>query len=293
MPSALMDMHHLQVAAISVLRLCAWLVLLSVVFLPLERLFALHPQKIFRKAIAVDLGYYFLSSLLPGLLLAFPLSVVAWQAHRMVPGAVQATVTAWPFWLRAAMGLVVGEVGFYWGHRWSHAIPFLWRFHAIHHSAEHMDFMVHTRVHPVDMVFTRLAGLTPLYVLGLAGPLSASGSLVALLLTLTATMWGFFIHANLRWRLGPLEWLVATPAFHHWHHTLAEPLDRNFASMLPWLDRLFGTYHLPRGQWPATYGIKAELPRSLVGQLLHPLHSQPNAPAHGLANAPVQPGGAG
>ena len=49
-------------------------------------------------------------------------------------------------------------------------------------------------------------------------------------------VWGFFIHANLRWRLGPLEWLVATPAFHHWHHSRNDHINRNYASTLPLLD---------------------------------------------------------
>ena len=258
---------------VEMLRLCVWLSLLAVIFLPLERRFALHPQKILRRAIGVDLCYYFLSSLLPGLLLAVPLSLVAWSVHRLVPHALHAAVAAWPFWLRAATALLVGEIGFYWGHRWSHEIPLLWRFHCIHHGAEHMDFMVHTRAHPVDMVFTRLVGLVPLYVLGLANPVGVSGSLVPLLITLVATIWGFFIHANLRWRLGPLEWLVATPAFHHWHHTLNGPIDRNYASMLPWLDRVFGTHHLPRDRWPTTYGIEAEMPALLRQQLVRPFRA--------------------
>jgi sterol desaturase/sphingolipid hydroxylase (fatty acid hydroxylase superfamily) len=83
-------------------------------------------------------------------------------------------------------------------------------------------------------------------------------------------MWGFFIHSNLRWRLGPLEWLISTPAFHHWHHTLREPRDRNYASMLPCMDWIFGTYYLPR-EWPSAYGTETPLPASLGGQLLYPL----------------------
>jgi sterol desaturase/sphingolipid hydroxylase (fatty acid hydroxylase superfamily) len=64
--------------------------------------------------------------------------------------------------------------------------------------------------------------------------------------------------------------LIATPAFHHWHHTLGEPRDRNYASMLPCMDRLFGTWHLPRKQWPSSYGIDAKLPDSLGMQLIYP-----------------------
>ena len=267
--------QHAHGLAIDFLRLCLWLLILAVIFIPLERLFALRPEKIFRRAVAVDLGYYFLSSLLPGLLLSVPLALVAWGAKAVVPGAVHHAVAAWPMWLRVVAALLVGETGFYWGHRWSHEIPFLWRFHSIHHSAEHMDFLVNTRAHPVDMVFTRLCGLVPLYVLGLAGPVGAAGSLIPLLIVLVGTIWGFFIHANLRWRFGPLEQVVATPAFHHWHHTLDGQIDKNYAAMLPALDRLFGTFHLPRREWPTDYGVQHEIPRSLGGQLVHPLIRQP------------------
>jgi sterol desaturase/sphingolipid hydroxylase (fatty acid hydroxylase superfamily) len=270
-----LDEQHLWALLIDLFRLSLWLLILSAIFLPLERLFALHPQKIFRKAIAVDLGYYFLSSLLPGLLLAVPLSFVAWGAHRVVPHSMLTAVAGLPLWLRAITGLVVGEIGFYWGHRWTHEIPMLWRFHAIHHSAEHLDYMVNTRAHPVDLLFVRLCGLVPLYVLGLANPFTAAGSLVPLLIVMVATVWGFFIHANVRWRLGPLEWVIASPAFHHWHHTLAEPRDRNYASMLPWMDRIFGTHFLPRNRWPTAYGIDAEMPDSLGGQLSYPLRRSP------------------
>ncbi len=273
---AFLDQQHLLAFLVSVARLSAWLLLLAVIFLPLERLFALHPQKFFRKALAQDLGYYFISGLVPGLLLAVPLSLVALGAHAIVPYRVQAAVAAWPLWQRVLAGLVVGEIGFYWGHRWTHEIPFLWRFHSIHHSAEHVYFLISARAHPIDSVFTRLCGLIPVYVLGIATPLTPAGGAVSALLVLVITIWGFLIHANVRWRLGPLEWVIATPAFHHWHHTLGEQRDRNYAPMLPWIDCIFGTYHLPRNQWPTTYGIEAKLPGSLGGQLLYPLRPLPS-----------------
>ena len=109
------------------------------------------------------------------------------------------------------------------------------------------------------MVFTRLCALAPLYAVGLGGPTWApADSVVPALVLVIGTAWGFFIHANVGWRFGALEWVVATPAFHHWHHTLTGPINRNYASMLPWLDRVFGTHHLPPDRWPAQYGVAPE-----------------------------------
>ena len=261
--------HNLVV---SIFGLCVWLVLLSVIFVPLERLFALHPQKIFRKAILTDVAYYFLSSLIPGFLLGAPLALLAWLVHRAMPGALSSSVAAWPAWLRIVAALLVSDIGGYWGHRWTHEIPFLWRFHTIHHSAEHIDFLVSTRAHPVDMVFSRLCALIPLYVLGFAAPVPGAPSLVPVVVLLLGTVWGFFVHANVRWRFGPLEWLIATPAFHHWHHTNeGQPyVNKNYAALLPWVDRLFGTLYLPKDKRPARYGIDEPLPGSLLGQLVGP-----------------------
>lgn len=266
---------HLQALLIDIFRLSVWLMILVVIFVPLERLFAAHPQKILRKGIGVDLGYYFLSSLLPALLLSAPIGLLAWTVHRVIPGSLHVMTASMPIWARILAGMVAGEIGYYWGHRWSHEIPFLWGFHSIHHSAEHIDFLVNTRAHPVDMVFGRFCALVPLYLLGLGGPVGSAGSLVPVIVTLIGTAWGFFIHSNLRWRFGPLEWLISTPAFHHWHHTLNGPINVNYSSTLPWLDRVFGTHYLPHDAWPDAYGIKAKLPDSLVGQLAYPLLPPP------------------
>ena len=267
---------YLPEIAFAAARLCVWLMLLLAIFVPVERLWARRPQKVFRKEFLTDLAYYFLNSLFPKMLLALPLSAVAWCVHYVVPIALYSRAAEMPLWMRFAAAMVVGEAGTYWGHRWMHQIPMLWRFHAIHHSAEEMDWLVNTRAHPVDIIFTRFCGLVPLYVLGLAQPTGNSVDMLPLLYVLAGTVWSFVIHANVCWRFGWLEWLVTSPAFHHWHHTKDGPeyVNKNYAAMLPWLDKCFGTFYLPK-KWPSKYGIDAPVAKGLIGQLVQPFGTEP------------------
>jgi sterol desaturase/sphingolipid hydroxylase (fatty acid hydroxylase superfamily) len=266
---------HLPALLNDILRLCISFAVLCSVFIPLERLCALHRQKVLRQEAAVDIGYYFLNGLLVGVVLSAPLGLVRWGAQQVLPGSLSALLAALPIWQRAVLALVVGEVGYYWGHRLSHEIPFLWRFHAVHHSAREMDFWVNSRAHPVDLVISRMFTLAPIYGLGIANPLSASDNIFAMLILAVGANWSYLIHANVRWRLGRLEWLITSPAFHHWHHTRTGAIDHNYATMLPWMDRIFGTHYLPRGKWPEAYGITAKMPGTLPEQLVYPLFSQP------------------
>jgi sterol desaturase/sphingolipid hydroxylase (fatty acid hydroxylase superfamily) len=252
---------QVQTILLEIIRLSLRLTVVAAIFVPLERLFAAHPQKLLRKGIVVDLGYYVINSLVIAFLLSIPIGLMAWVAHKFLPPCVVAATASLPLWARVLAGVVAGEIGYYWGHRLSHEI---------HHSAQEIDFLVNSRAHPVDLVFGRLCALAPLYALGLGSSARASGSLVPFLVTLMGLTWGFFIHANLKWRFGPLEWLVSTPAFHHWHHTRTGPINRNYSSTLPGLDWIFGSLYLPR-EWPEDYGIKAKLPDTLVDQLVYPL----------------------
>ena len=90
------DLYALFYAAA---KLGVWLAVFAAIFVPIERVFALHSQKIFRKGIAVDLGYYFFTGLLPGLILAPPVSLAVLGIHHFIPGGVLAAIAAWPIWL--------------------------------------------------------------------------------------------------------------------------------------------------------------------------------------------------
>jgi sterol desaturase/sphingolipid hydroxylase (fatty acid hydroxylase superfamily) len=77
--------------------------------------------------------------------------------------------------------------------------------------------------------------------------------------TIFGTIWSFFVHPNLGPRFGVLEKIVATPAFHHWHHAAdgSVAANRNDAAIFPWIDRLFGCHWLPSNRWPERVGLPA------------------------------------
>jgi lathosterol oxidase len=134
----------------------------------------------------------------------------------------------------------------YWVHRACHRVPFLWRFHAVHHSAEAMDWLAGSRLHLVDALLTRALVFAAIAALGF--DLRA----VAAYLVFVGAQ-ATFVHCNTALRLSWLEPFLVTPRFHHWHHA-RELQDVNFAVHLPWLDRLFGTWSMPSG-WPQGYGL--------------------------------------
>jgi lathosterol oxidase len=182
-------------------------------------------------------------------------------------GPLQAAVRALPLPVQFVLAMVLADLFAYASHRLFHAVPVLWRFHAIHHSCQCMDWLASSRLHLVDILITRAVAFIPLYVLGLS-PKALYGYLIF------ASFQGILIHSNLRFDFGPLRHLLVTPQFHHWHHTAErEALDRNFAIHLPLVDWLFGTYYLPEDRWPERYGIEGNpVPDGWLRQLVHPFH---------------------
>jgi sterol desaturase/sphingolipid hydroxylase (fatty acid hydroxylase superfamily) len=240
------------------------ILIIALVFIPLERLLALHPQKVFRRDWGNDVIFLLLNGLLIKLGLLAVIVAVIFAAAWIVPASFQAMVASLPFWIQIPAVILLSDLGFYWTHRLFHAVPWLWRFHSIHHSIEELDWLAASRVHPVDQILTKGASLVPVFALGFS---EWAIGIYALIYQWQSVL----IHSNVRIKFGPLRFLFASPEFHHWHHSNhREARDRNFAGQLSFLDALFGSLHLQRGQVPKTYGLDQPMPQSYLPQLLYP-----------------------
>jgi len=246
------------------------LVLLVVIFVPLERLFPQWPsQGVFRPGWTTDVLHFFVSHLLVQASTFLTLAPAHTLFRWAVRPEIQQAVAAQPLPLQALEIVLVADFTEYWVHRLFHRVGWLWRFHAVHHSSRSMDWLAGSRLHLVDVVVTRGLTFVPLHVLGFATP-----AVYAYLVFVS--FHAVFIHANVRFRFGALERLLVVPRFHHWHHAVA-PIDKNFAVHLPWIDRLFGTHHCPP-EWPGAYGIAGHpVPDGYLQQWVHPLRRERGA----------------
>jgi sterol desaturase/sphingolipid hydroxylase (fatty acid hydroxylase superfamily) len=251
------------------------LLVLGLFFIPLERKFLLHRQNIFRTGWQTDLKHFFLShSGVQLLSFATMIPVQALFAWTLTL-PMQEVIRAQPLWLQFIEVLLVVDLADYWVHRAFHRIPALWNFHAIHHSSRQMDWLAGSRMHVVDILVTRAAAFAPVFVLGFS-PAAVYAYLAFV------SFHAVFIHANVRWRWKRLRWIIATPEFHHWHHTSDEEgIDKNFSVLLPLWDVIFGTAHMP-GHWPKKYGtVKFQPPETWLGQLAYPFRRRRNATPYG------------
>jgi sterol desaturase/sphingolipid hydroxylase (fatty acid hydroxylase superfamily) len=247
-----------------------WLVadglLVVLVLIPLEKAW---PQRVFgarRPGLRTDVAHFVINHLaihgiaLLGLLVAR--SALSWTR----PFALHAAMARLPLPLQILALLVAADLVQYWLHRAMHEVPWLWRVHAVHHSSQRMDSLAGSRIHFLETLMTRSSVYACAFGLGVSFPaLLGFGALIA--------FQGTFIHANVRVRYGLLEHFIVSPRFHHFHHASdAEAIDTNYAGTFPWIDRLFGTHHLPENRYPLRYGtVKDDVPASsILGQQAFP-----------------------
>jgi sterol desaturase/sphingolipid hydroxylase (fatty acid hydroxylase superfamily) len=240
-------------------------VALFVLVVPLEKLFPRHRgQRVRREGLGTDLAFALATPLISfvGLIVAVVAGALslAW-----LPGlALRPVVRALPLPALAVLGAVLFDLAGYWAHRFAHENATLWRFHSVHHSSPTLDWLSGIRVHPLDGL---LIGPPVLLLIASGFPPKVTGGIAGAQLVI-----GLFLHANVRWRLRPLQRIVATPDFHHWHHA-NEPdaVHTNYAAFLPIWDQLFGTYRVPQDRQPAAYGIDEPHPKTFIGLLTAPL----------------------
>ena len=259
-----------------------WMILaflVSAVFVFLKKVFPKYEdQAILRPAWRLDLAYFAMNHLLVGVLLMvgnrFAPAAFGWAIH----DGFQAWVQSLPTAVQLFMLLFCADFVFYWMHRLFHTVPSLWRFHAVHHSSQHMDWLAGSRTHFLETMADRSMVMVPLYLLGTTKEA----------LDLYAVWVGFqavFIHANfefprvLRPLVAPLSYILVTPKFHHWHHSSETPaIDTNYGATFALFDYAFGTAHMPDEHWPVAYGTVSPVPESFTGHFLHPfVYNEPDA----------------
>lgn len=243
-----------------------WVAALSLVFACLVRLMPCNPGMYWwrdARAAATDFTYWFI----------VPLFLRVGRTVMLAVGVVLLfdgedpdilPVKHLPLWAQCLAVLLIQDCFLYGMHRAFHS-RLAWRFHAIHHSPQVLDWTTASRFHPVNHllefaladVAVVLLGFSPAAVIALA-PLNG--------------LYSSMVHANLNWTFGPLRYVFASPVFHRWHHTTQEAgLNKNFASTFPILDVIFGTFYMPAGRVPEVYGNGTpDFPEGFWGQLVHP-----------------------
>jgi sterol desaturase/sphingolipid hydroxylase (fatty acid hydroxylase superfamily) len=243
----------------------------ALVFVPIERLLGQRAQSPLRPEWRTDLAYFFVGHVgIQFLLIAITASSQAMAALAAWP-PLQASVGALPLVIAIPLAVVVADLTQVLLHRAYHRVPLLWRFHAVHHSVRHLDWLAGSRMHLLEILLTRTLVLLPLLALGF--PQAAINAYV-ILVGLQAVL----AHANLGIRFGWLEQLIVLPRYHHWHHA-RDPayVDANYAIHLPIIDRLFGTQRLPTdGSWPAEFGLldPDDVPAGIWRQHLRPFRTK-------------------
>lgn len=240
------------------------LLLMALIYVPLERIWPQYPEQgTFRKQWVLDV-VYFMSTHLPIQILSFMVLLPATQATKYlgVPG-LQHAIARLPWLLQFLLAVIVADLAEWTIHFALHKVPFLWRFHAIHHSSPALDWIAGSRSHFVDDTLVRGFILVPMM-------LGFSQSIILaylIFVTLHATWTHCNFGPNAKW----LEKFLVMPRYHHWHHTSEkEGIDKNFAIHFPWIDKLFGTYYFPE-HWPQRYGLDGEeIAPGFWGQTIEP-----------------------
>ena len=154
-----------------------------------------------------------------------------------------------PVWAQAALMMLLADFGRYWLHRAFHRFGPMWRLHAVHHSPHRLYWVNVGRFHPLEKAMQYSFDALPFALIGV------SGEVLAAYFVFYAVN-GFYQHSNCLVRLGPLNFLIAGPELHRWHHSeLPEESNSNFGNNLIVWDLLFGTRFLPEDREVGPLGL--------------------------------------
>jgi len=252
-------MNYLDIAKATALSFAV----LVMIFLPMEKVFpAKFRQKFFRPHWLLDLCFFLGQYFIWGTAVLWALNYFGFRLNHIVPQNLRVAVAGQSWWLQAIEVVILSDFLIYWGHRLQHKVEFLWRFHKVHHSSEHLDWLAAHREHPLDTIYTVGLINLPAFILGF--PLETIAGLIAF-----RGIWAIYIHSNVRLPIGHLRILIGAPELHHWHHDINRSAG-NYANISPLMDVIFGTYVCPDHE-PEQFGIEEAMPKNYIGQMIYPL----------------------
>jgi len=237
-------------------------------------MFAGRSRRISHGAANVLLGI--MNALVGSLLFGTALLVATQWSRGNSIGLLQHLPQVWPLWMRFVIGLVLIDLWMYLWHRLNHNVPFLWRFHAVHHADRELDATSAVRFHTGELILSGAARLVLLPVLGVSLPMLLVYELMLLPVIL-------FHHSNVRIAPtvdGLLRPIIVTPWMHCVHHSmLREETNSNYGSVLSVWDRLFGSFRLRDNTSEIELGLTDDTSektwRTLGGTLSRPFKSKP------------------
>ncbi|MGI9607731.1 MAG: sterol desaturase family protein [Acidimicrobiales bacterium] len=243
------------------------IIVLFAIIVPFEKLYPRQKgQKLRRPLLTTDIGFALAGPFLNIFAIA-AVVLIGGLSLAWLPGlAIRPLVSQIPTAAMPFVGFFLFDFASYWTHRFAHEVPFMWRFHSVHHSPEHMDWVSGFRVHPFDGVL-----IAPgfFFLIGAGFDAEVAGIFAILQIIL-----GIFFHANVRVRWRILDRVACNPEFHHWHHSSEDDaVGHNYGAGLPWWDLMFGTFFMPKkaaGRRPKRYGVSEPLPRHMIGKLTYP-----------------------
>jgi sterol desaturase/sphingolipid hydroxylase (fatty acid hydroxylase superfamily) len=222
-----------------------------------------------------------------------PLSILALAALAWAIGRYQPLISLkvwpahWPFFAQLIVGIIVYDFGNYLAHRWSHTVPLLWRFHAVHHSAGRLSVINAGRTHPIDAFKYTLIGSPVPILLGVPGEIAMwYGGMII--------FGGLLTHCNIDMPCGVFNYVLNTPDQHRWHHSRNQrETDTNYGEVTMLWDLMLGTFIHPHKHPPRDVGVDVPVSTRLVQQLIQPLTpaghrpGQPTIPALSRGEAGV------
>ncbi len=243
----------------------------TIIFIPIELFLPKRAdQTKFHEEWRTDLIYFIISHLLiqvSGVLIKLPAELIF---SKIGLTSLQLWIQNIWFIPQLFLALFISDLFQWTAHYFFHKIPYLWRFHSVHHSIKEIDWLAGSRIHFVDLIGVRAFSFLPLYVLGFSPTVFTTYLIIVSFQAVLA-------HSNTRINFGIFRYLIVTPQYHHWHHSDdPKAFNKNFAIHFPFIDMILGTYYPIGKSWPESTGLgNVKFPKGFIKQFVFPFFKNP------------------